>query len=124
MIRPIILAIVFAVYHASALKCHVVPIGNLSLPDTSPLQECPLGSRSCIKVVDYERGTYTKQCQISNCPMNGRPNSDDNCQNRSSFGAKWSTCCCYEDGYGKKSKIYIQSRFHFQMQLRSLCKTC
>uniref|UniRef100_A0A1I7TSA4 Activin_recp domain-containing protein n=1 Tax=Caenorhabditis tropicalis TaxID=1561998 RepID=A0A1I7TSA4_9PELO len=120
MIRPIILTIAFAVYHASALQCHVVPAGNLSLPDSSPVQECAIGSLTCVKVVDYTRGTYTKQCQTMNCTMNGLTNSVANCQNTSTFGVSIATCCCYGDGCNSAPKTRIITVIGAAVALASL----
>ncbi|CAL2044997.1 unnamed protein product [Caenorhabditis brenneri] len=122
MIRPIFLTLVLAVYTASALQCRIVATGNLSIPDTSPVQECAIGSLSCLKVVDYTRGTYTKQCQTMNCTMNGLANSVANCQNTSAFGVSGATCCCYGDGCNSAPKTGIATVIGSSLVLAALMK--
>ncbi|CAI2354705.1 unnamed protein product [Caenorhabditis sp. 36 PRJEB53466] len=97
MLRTVLLLAVVGVFVVESLKCHVVAAGNLSIADTSTAQDCGLGSLTCVKVVDFTRGTYTKQCQTMNCTMNNIQNSVANCQNTSSFGVSAMTCCCYGD---------------------------
>ncbi|EFP08958.1 hypothetical protein CRE_18033 [Caenorhabditis remanei] len=122
MIRPIFLTLALAAYTAFALQCHVVPTGNLSIPDTSPNQECAIGSLSCLKVIDYTRGTYTKQCQTMNCTMNGLQNAVANCQNTSAFGVSGATCCCYGDGCNSAPKTGLVTAFGLTAALVSLMK--
>uniref|UniRef100_A0A8R1HZI1 UPAR/Ly6 domain-containing protein n=1 Tax=Caenorhabditis japonica TaxID=281687 RepID=A0A8R1HZI1_CAEJA len=98
MIRVLLLVTVGVVSSVEALKCHVVAAGNLTVPDTSQPQECGLGSMACVKIIDFTRNTYSKQCQNMNCTMNGLPNAVANCQNTSTFGMNGATCCCYGDG--------------------------
>ncbi|CAD6187018.1 unnamed protein product [Caenorhabditis auriculariae] len=94
----VFLVLVLFVGAAGALQCHVVATGNLSVTDSSGLTDCPLGSLTCVKIVDFTRNTYTKQCQSLNCTMNGQTNAVANCQNTSMIGVSSVSCCCYGDG--------------------------
>ncbi|CAB3399067.1 unnamed protein product [Caenorhabditis bovis] len=96
-----------------SLKCHIVTYGNVSDPSaqttSNSLQECPIGANACVKTVDYNRGVFSKQCQIGNCTSStGMPQAPANCFNSTSNNVIMSTCCCYGDGCNPSS---IPSKF-------------
>ncbi|PIC26885.1 hypothetical protein B9Z55_019326 [Caenorhabditis nigoni] len=117
MIRPIFFVLAVAAYSAYALQCHQVTAGNLSIPDTSQRQECVVGSLTCLKIVDYSRGTYSKQCQSMNCT-----NSAAGCTNSTAFGVTGATCCCYGDGCNSAPQTGIITAFGITAALVSLVK--
>ncbi|CAO4379589.1 unnamed protein product [Caenorhabditis nigoni] len=122
MIRPIFFVLAVAAYSAYALQCHQVTAGNLSIPDTSQRQECVVGSLTCLKIVDYSRGTYSKQCQSMNCTQGGVQNSAAGCTNSTAFGVTGATCCCYGDGCNSAPQTGIITAFGITAALVSLVK--